>query len=321
MRDGKLDFYKGLLIWSVVLGHCVNVFCPNDHILHVILRTFDLPMFMYISGFLLKGSIARYDWKHLTVNKITHIVFPAIIWSGISFVVFQDRCFYYFLWAVFISSVIICLINAFFKKLWQVMTLLLIVAVVFHLIPKNIVNISFLYPFFLIGYYSDNISKVNWGKGVVSLGIFTCLLVFVWNPCYSIWNTGGFILCSPGFMLKAVLLRLLIGMAGIYTTVFIFGYLYEISKNSALISLFEGIGKETLSLYLLQHLIVEICLLRVVESVGIGDFLIDNQNVIGFIGVPLVSLVILIIMYSIVKMLNRYRYTKWLFGFRVKLSK
>jgi len=86
MRDGKLDFFKGLLIWSVVLGHTLNVLCPTEKSLHMLLRTFDLPMFMYISGFLLRGSLARHHWKQLVVNKVTNIIIPAIVWMLILYI-------------------------------------------------------------------------------------------------------------------------------------------------------------------------------------------------------------------------------------------
>lgn len=106
-RDGKLDFFKGLLIWSVVLGHSLNALCPGT-VLHTVIRAFDLPMFMYISGYLMRGSIGRYDWKQLVMNKVTTIAFPAVVWIAVSFML-SDIHSYYFLWAVFISSVVVCL--------------------------------------------------------------------------------------------------------------------------------------------------------------------------------------------------------------------
>ena len=109
MRDEKLDFFKGLLIWSVVLGHSLNVLCPGT-VLHTVIRTFDLPMFMFISGRLLQGSVNRYDWKQFVVNKVTNIAFPAVIWILISLLL-GDLHSYYFLWSVFISSVLVCLIR------------------------------------------------------------------------------------------------------------------------------------------------------------------------------------------------------------------
>ncbi|MBR1520090.1 MAG: acyltransferase family protein [Bacteroidaceae bacterium] len=118
MRDGKLDFFKGLLIWSVVLGHTLNALCPIENSLHILLRTFDLPMFMYISGFLLRGSLARHHWKQLVANKVTNIVVPAVIWMLIS-LLFGDHCMYYFLWAVFVSSIIVCVCEKICVKSWM----------------------------------------------------------------------------------------------------------------------------------------------------------------------------------------------------------
>ena len=316
MRDGKLDFFKSLLIWSVVLGHCINALCPDGNALHPILRTFDLPMFMYISGFLLRSSIERYDWKQLILNKITNIIFPAIIWSGICFIL-GDRCFYYFLWAVFASSVIVTMTNVVCKNNNAKIAVLIIVALLFHFIPKNIVNISFLFPFFIIGYFSQNISKIGFVKGIVSLIIFVLLHIFVWDSSFSIWNTGGYILSNPTFMTTTVLLRLLIGIVGCYTVVFLFGTLHNHFKESKTIRISEKIGKFTLSIYLIQHIIVEILLPKTVNSFEIH---ISKSIFYDYVAVPIISLVLLVIMYWFVALLNKSKYTKWLFGFKSNLK-
>lgn len=317
MRDGKLDFFKSLLIWSVVLGHCINALCPDGNSLHPILRTFDLPMFMYISGFLLRSSIERYDWKQLVLNKITNIIFPAIIWSGICFIL-GDRCFYYFLWAVFASSVIVTMTNAVCKNNNAKIAVLIIVAFLFHFVPKNIVNISFLFPFFIIGYFSQNISRIGFVKGFVSLIIFVLLHIFVWDGSYAIWNTGGYVLSNPTFMIKAVLLRLVIGVVGCYTVVFLFGHFYDHFNTLKVIKIFETIGKYTLSIYLIQHILVEMFLPKLIDYLGINI----NQNIFyDYIVVPITSFGFLIIMYLIVNLLNKSEYTKWLFGIRINLNK
>lgn len=320
MRDGKLDYFKGFLIWSVVLGHCLNVFCPKENTLHMILRTFDLPMFMYISGFLLNGSIARHDWRQLILNKVTNIVVPAIVWMVIS-LLFGDKCAYYFLWAVFVSSVIVCICKRISTKPWIGGGIMVFVAVLFHLIPTNIINISFLFPFFLFGYYSKNIACVGWKKGLVALSLFILLFLFAWNPKYTIWNSGGYVLQNTEFMIRAILTRLAIGLSGIYAATFIWGTLYDLCKKKNITNTFIGIGRETLSLYLLQHIVVEIGLLWFVNYLGISHLLIDREVIFGYVIAPIVSIILLLAMYQTVTLMQKYRSTKWMFGFRINLSK
>lgn len=319
MRDGRLDFYKGYLIWSVVLGHCLNALCPYENTLHLLLRTFDLPMFMYISGFLLKGSIGRYNWKQLLLNKLTNIIAPALVWSAISFL-FGDKCWYYFLWAVFISSAVVCLCEKILPKAFVAVGLITI-AIAFHLIPKNIVNISYLFPFFLIGYYSRQVSHVGMRKGLASLAVFALLFVSVWKPDFTVWRTGGYILDNPVFMLQVVSLRLIIGMAGIYAAILLLGRLYDVlAESSGSVNLVVSIGKETLSFYLLQHIIVEVCLPLLVDKGGFTSFAETNPMLSVYLVAPVFSLLMLLFMYYIVMLIQGSKYTKWLFGFRISLK-
>jgi len=318
MRDGKLDFYKGLLIWSVVLGHTLNALTPAENVLHSLLRTFDLPMFMYISGYLLRGSIARHDWKQLILNKFTNIVVPALIWMCIS-LLFGDKCFYYFLWAVFVSSLIVCICEKISSTPIMSCMLVCLAAIIFHLIPLNIINISFLYPFFIIGYYSKNIAQIGWKTGWVSFLIFVSLFVSVWQSDYSIWKSGGYVLRNSEYMLKVVILRLIIGMAGIYTVTYFGGWLYDQCKRLKLVNQFVGIGKETLSIYLLQHIIVEILMNRAVNNSELSTFLADNSLFAGYILSPIVSFLLLFLMYGVILLIQKTKYTKWVFGFRVAI--
>ncbi|MBQ9231386.1 MAG: acyltransferase family protein [Prevotella sp.] len=322
MRDGKLDFFKGLLIWSVVLGHTLNILCPGT-VLHTVLRTFDLPMFMFISGWLMKGSIIRYDWKQFIVNKVTNIAFPAVIWIIISLLC-GDLHSYYFLWSVFISSVIVCLSREIGKLTPNLSGLggaiLVMVAVMFYLIPKNIVNISYLFPCFIIGYFSKGISHIGWKIGVLSIIIFLYLILFVWHPDYTVWKTGSYILQNTSFMLYVVVLRLVIAMVGIYSVIFVMGFAYDMLKDSALIALFSKIGQQTLAIYLMQHIVVEIGLERCVGCMNINEVLTSNHLFVGYALTPIFSLILLIMMYYMVSLIQKCRYIKWVFGFRANIG-
>ena len=319
MRDGKLDFFKCYLILSVVLGHCLNIFCTVENGLHCLLRTFDLPMFMYISGYLLKGSIERYDWKQLILNKITTIIFPAVIWMLVSLLC-GDRCFYYFLWAIFASSAIVTITHICFKNKTLELVVLCVTALLFHLIPKNIVNISYLFPFFIFGYFSQNISTISKVKGVVSLLTFIVLFIFVWDSSYNIWNTGGYILSNSIYVAKAVFLRILIGVAGIYTATFILGHIYDCSKNNNIMNLTLRIGKETLSIYLVQHIVVEIGLALLIKYLNINRLISEHFLLFGYVVAPIVALTLLLVMYYIVALIKNYKWTKWMFGFKLSLK-
>lgn len=317
MRDERLDFYKGFLIWSVVLGHCLNVCCPREDTLHLLLRTFDLPMFMYISGFLLRGSIRRYRGKQLICNKVTGVIFPALVWAVVS-LLFGNRCFYYFLWAVFFSVTIVCVCEQHLGKSWAWAGMVLMV-VGLHLVPYNVVNLSFLFPFFLTGYYSKNIAEIGWSKGAASIIVYIVLFLFLWRPEYTIWNSGGYLLWHTSYIIQVIVLRFAIGIVGIYSAILIWSRLYVVIKDSLFTRMMSVIGKETLGIYLLQHIIVEILLLRLVMKLGLWSVQDGNQAVVGYLLTPILSLLLLSVMYIIVRWLKQYNQTKWIFGFRYTL--
>ena len=58
-RNAKWDFYKGMLIWGVVIGHMITALKAGGDCyvwLHTFLRTYDMPMFAFISGYFIYNS-------------------------------------------------------------------------------------------------------------------------------------------------------------------------------------------------------------------------------------------------------------------------
>lgn len=316
MRDERLDFFKGILIWSVVLGHCINAFCPDGNTLHLLLRTFDLPMFMCISGFLLKGSLERNDWKQVLMNKLTGLVMPAVVWTLVSWLL-GDRCFYYFLWAVFASTLFVCLCERFFSNRRFALGVLVLLAATFHLFPFKIANLSFLFPFFLMGYYSQDVICVGWRRGLLSLVFYVILFVFLWQPEYTIWNSGGYVLREPAQMIPVVLIRLGIGVAGIWAVSFLLGGVHEKMHDTAVIKFFERLGQETLAIYVMQHVVVEMGLPQLVRVEDIYGVLACHPRVTGWVVAPGASLVLLVAMFRLALLLKKSASSKWVFGFRM----
>ena len=316
MRDGRLDFLKGLVMWSVVMGHTINALCNEGNGLHTMLRTFDRPMFMCISGFLLKGSMERHGWKRLLLNKVTMLLVPAMLWMLIS-LAFGDRCFYYFLWAVCFCCAIVCSVHTCCRKVQVEGVVLIGIALLLHVVPVNVVNMSFLFPFFLLGYMSRRIVPVRWSWGVTALVVFVVLLMGVWSPQFSIWNSGGYVLSDPAYMIPVVLLRLGIGVAGVYAVSFLMGAVHDRLNDAAGVRFFERIGKETLAIYVMQHVVVEIGLQRLAGMERVSSVLVEHPWVAGYVVVPLVSLLLLLAMYEMALLLKKSACSKWVFGFRI----
>lgn len=91
-RDLSFDFIKGVLIFLVVYGHCLN----QLHVRHtegmvdVWIYSFHMPMFMFVSGYFaahtLKNGVGT-TWKKISLR----LLIPAIVWS---IVVFCEKLLY-----------------------------------------------------------------------------------------------------------------------------------------------------------------------------------------------------------------------------------
>ena len=57
----QYDLYKGLLMFSVILGHTFTAISVNSY-LHIFIRSFDMPFFAFISGYFLRKSCKKREW-------------------------------------------------------------------------------------------------------------------------------------------------------------------------------------------------------------------------------------------------------------------
>ena len=191
------------------------------------------------------------------------------------------------------------------------------IALLLHVVPVNVANMSFLFPFFLLGYMSRQIVPVRWSWGVTALVVFVVLLMGVWSPQYSIWNSGGYVLSDPAYMIPVVLLRLGIGVAGIYAVSSLMGAVHDRWSHFWGVRFFEKIGKVTLAIYVMQHVVVEIGLQRLAGMECISSVLMEHPWVAGYVAAPLVSLLLLLAMCEMALLLKKSAYSKWVFGFRI----
>lgn len=85
MRDKRIDFYKGMLMWCVVYGHVINaILCGESHRpvwMHTFVRTFDLPFFMILSGCFLRKSLGRRGAFEVLANRMSMILAPIVVWT------------------------------------------------------------------------------------------------------------------------------------------------------------------------------------------------------------------------------------------------
>ena len=208
-RDGRWDFYKGLLMFSVILGHTITALKNGIEMptwITVFIRTFDMPAFAFISGFFIHKSCGKHNLAINLLNKVTSILFPVVLWNGLKNLYFGVPFFstggLWFLWSIFCVSCIIICIHFAGKKFPAVKLPLFALAIIaFHTVIQDPWNIGFLLFPGVIGYYYEYIQKwFNHVKHKIILDIslllaFIVCLVF-WKAEYSVWTLGSNILAD-----------------------------------------------------------------------------------------------------------------------------
>lgn len=87
-RDYYFDFIKGIGIFFVLWGHCIQYgmvkagdFFENP--LFKVIYSFHMPLLMLISGYLFFYSSRRRTLKHLLVSKLKSLGYPLLLWGCI----------------------------------------------------------------------------------------------------------------------------------------------------------------------------------------------------------------------------------------------
>lgn len=86
-RDLSFDFIKGVLIFLVVFGHCLNEM-HTEHTQGTVdlwINSFHMPLFMFVSGWFAWRSLDK-GFVSTLRTKLHRLAVPALIWSTVIFV-------------------------------------------------------------------------------------------------------------------------------------------------------------------------------------------------------------------------------------------
>lgn len=316
-RNLRYDFYRGMLIIGVVIGHIITALRQGGGgtpWIHVFVRTYDMPMFAFITGVFLKKSCDKHSvWTNL-LNKTTTILLPTVLWNIIITRDFSFGCLWY-LWSSYIASVGIIVIHWLTKKKPMIRPVFLILMILaFHMPHMTRYYVGFLAFPMVVGYYYDGVlemlnneNKIFYYRIAVVI-TFVTLLCF-WKPEYSIWNLGCEILGNNGNIMANVfkmLYRGIIGIMGSLTMKYLFDAIYDKTEASermnCIVKGLESIGKYTMEIYILQTIIVEIYASKLysilIAVIGFNP-LIFNSDFLGWVVAPILAIVAVICCYYI----------------------
>lgn len=322
-RNEVYDFYKALLMFGVVWGHSITYLGGGSSSCNItwFLRLYDMPFFMLISGHFLVFSVKKYSLKKLLLDKITTILAPTLFWGLLLSRGHSWNGGYYFLCAVFFSSIAVAIVEKICKSNTIKWTIYFVLIVVLNIINHKLFNLCYLFPFFLLGYKAKEWYNKN---RIIWLFLFVLGICF-WDNSYSIWNSDINILHGYKVLLLNIY-RFVIGCAALATMRMLFdmGYNYFKSlypKQTSLIS--KTIGQETLSLYISHVFILKligICIKYMDSHIGYNPLMI-NERLLVYVISPILSMVVLWACYIFVKTCKSHRFFSPLWGFKLNPAK
>jgi fucose 4-O-acetylase-like acetyltransferase len=277
-RDSYFDNIKFILIFLVVLGHCITntIGISNiDKAIYSFIYLFHMPCFIIVSGYFSKNMEGSF-------KKVIHI-----------FIIFLEFQFIQYIFKTFILKEDIQL--TFVKPYWS-LWFLLALAVWKLLLPylvrikyifaisiilgilvgydDNITNylalsriITFL-PFFLFGYYmkKDKLLKIVSSKKVKILLLISTVIIFFLifldpNQINYQWTYGSKPYEKFTVEWYAGIYRIILYILGFILSFFIFSIVPK-TKN-----IFTNIGKNSLNIYLIHGFFIPILTIISIENI------------------------------------------------------
>lgn len=293
-RNHYLDIVKGIAIFLMVLGHCIQNGNGADFFnsqafwrdpITIFIYSFHMPLFMLVSGYLLHYTISKRSFIQSLSNKVKHLLKPIILFNIYNYIIvntsYIDNSFYsvinlkdltfkifdgyWFLWAVLLFSVLVIFIRKFLKD-----NIIIYVSIFIFLffVPNFVFNIQtyridFMYPFFIMGYFFPKQFKLTrlfliW---LFITAIFVLLLYF-YNEKDYIYTSGLNIFHSKLGLpileqIRIDLFRISIGVTG---SISILIFIYHLYKNTInlpfLWRVFAYMGRNSLIIYCLQEILI-----------------------------------------------------------------
>jgi fucose 4-O-acetylase-like acetyltransferase len=282
-RNNYLDYLKGLLILFVVYGHTIQyiVFRDNGELffndpIFKVIYIFHMPLFMAVSGFVSFYSIQNNTLLKTIAKRSRQLIIPIICWAVISksvsyfvtsiylktstgtesiltfskLVFFEILGSFWFLWAVFASTVIVAILKRFNADRILFLALMSILVLLFPNF-NNIYLLKYTFPFFCAGYWLSKNSDVYLSMKIDTKRI--CLGLLFSLVCFLLWNKETYIYISFMNFNEANYLNIIV----MYISGFILSSTFVIISFSVLYkkfkySLISELGKNSLAIYIVQ---------------------------------------------------------------------
>ena len=286
-RSDTADVFKGILIFCVLFGHSVTMINEIRDIkwvnsaVDIFLTSFNMPAFGMVSGFFAYKSLNRRKTPIAVLgSRIKKLVPIIIFWDIIPMIihfftiekptsvmnliqVIYSSIFSGGLW--YIASFLTCSIGLIvywvlevkvFRDKWAFRIVLISTSIVFiHVFPLSFAYSTFLFPFYLIGYYIckyDLLNKNVFNKVIVVSGSLFPVLLFFYTPEISFYWLDSFVLGNVSLEILGIFIyRFVCAISGISA-------FYCLSKygssffNKRIKEILVKFGGDSLQIYILS---------------------------------------------------------------------
>ncbi|MDO6712872.1 acyltransferase family protein [Aliiglaciecola sp. 2_MG-2023] len=324
-----IDALKGFAILTVLWGHSIQYLKNSYDFFHnaafEFIYSFHMPLFFLISGFFFHATL-KINLKKFFVKKSMQLLLPCFNWAlvfvliwyaaeitrgkehGLNEILLEiwERTYdVWFLRELFISYFIVFVSLKVLKKEWLAFVISISFVLFFpYLLEKQrVLLLIFWAGFFFKNNYQFFSSHAKTILLISAVLFATCLLD--WDGSYTMYvsrfpSLFDFKELKFNFTnIDISIFRLFIGLCG---SIFFFILFEIIYSRNVFFNWLSKIGAHTLSIYLLQRLILE----------GMLDKIIDFPNmkiwVYNLIVTPLISLVVLGLCLIIVQITQRIKY-------------
>lgn len=353
-RMPEWDFIKGLLIIFVVWGHVcsyISDFNYESNELTSVIRLYQMPMFILISGYFQKSCNTIHDVKIRAIKIFRTLFIPYICWSvvGCSFylgmslilsnsliplggykciqLLYRQSILLWFLGCLILCELLYAVLS-FISEKYNTKIFILVLSIVFSItISYNIWYFNFLWPFFLCGvlfnrsgnYITrliDMFYKYNGLIGGMSV-IVLLLLSQLYKTEYTFYNASNCILAygvtnAPNYLLFIVFRYVSYGVVTV-TYMCFFLMIYDSIKRRRLSAYIVDVGKNTLGIFFIHIIFLYHVFRPIVEEYTNGAGILPKMPFIRYYVVAVIISAFVIILSNIVtKLIKKINLLKFL---------
>lgn len=298
-----LDTVKLLAIFLVLWGHCAQhlLTCEEwSNYIYIYIYSFHMPLFMVISGFF-AGNIFKHSFFEVMKNKTWQLIVPVVLWGTLLYVIdtymisnnttsYLNSILWRYFW--FLKSLFICFILFSIGTYWirNKNAGLIIVLIISQFIVYY--KIRYMFPCFVFGYIINRnlgfFKKHIWPIFIIS-GIVYFLMVPEWDV-HKMWPSvsKAQLLITPLYSLYQVYFKLIIGIAGSLVCICACYILFKDISTKGTTSRICELGQYTLSIYIIQSLLLETILAHIINIDSVNDWRLN------FVMFPVLSVCILL---------------------------